>query len=177
MMSTWKPDPQQKKALSNGPRMFATLALAFIDKYGDDAKDLIYKTMYNYGHKRGQQMAEQAQDPTDLVEFERMQVEALQAKGYNTPDFDDPTRHFTVRQKRKCQFDLQAAGNCEVGIPEIWEDMGLDADTIKMLGELHCVPGDTGTRKGFNENIDFNFLKLAPRGDDYCEWCEELPEK
>ena len=53
--------------------------------------------------------------------------------------------------------------------------MGLDAETIKLLGELYCEPYDQGVRKGFNPKIQLTFTKLAPRGDPYCEWDEILP--
>ena len=121
-------------------------------------------------------MAKKAQNVNDISEFERLQVEGLQAKGYHTPDFDDPARNWIVRTSHKCVFDLSKAGGCEIGIPDVWKNMGLDADTIKMLGEIFCEPADLGSRKGFNEKINFKFTKLAPRGDPYCEWTEELEE-
>ncbi|MHA1712755.1 MAG: L-2-amino-thiazoline-4-carboxylic acid hydrolase [Candidatus Ranarchaeia archaeon] len=175
-MSPWKPDPLIKKALSSGPRMFAFIVLPFIEKYGDEAKKLVYDTVYQASFKRGQEMAKKASDVNDLMEFERLQIQALLDKGYNTPSFDDPARHWTVKTKHRCIFDLAGAGGCEIGIPDVWKDMGLDDDTIRMLGELLCEPGDLGVRKGFNSKIDFKFTKLAPRGDPYCEWCEEIRE-
>ena len=175
-MSEFKSDPAIKKALGSGPRVYAMLALAFIEKWGDEAKELIYKTFYEASYAKGKAMAKLAKDTTDLREFERLQIEKLRAKGFNTPGYDDPARHWTERTKKKCVFDIEPAGGCEIGIPEVWKEMGLDDDTICMLGELRCVPSDTGTRHGFNENIDFKFTKLAPRGDGACEWTEELKD-
>ena len=175
-VSTFKIDYKVRRALRSWPRFFAIIALPIIEKYGDEAKELIYKAIYENSYKNGLEMAKKAKDTTDLVEFERLSVEGLLAAGYNTPGFDDPARHWSIRTKKKCVHDLRGAGGCGSGIPDVWKELGIDDETIQMLGKILCEPLELGYRKGFNKNIEFKMTKLAPRGDPYCEWCEELKE-
>jgi len=175
-MTKWKLDPKIRRAASGGPRMFALLALPFIERYADEAKEIIYKTMHRAGLKKGKLLAKKAKDPDDLTEFERLVVEDFIDRGANTPGYDDPARRWIVRSKNRCSYDQSLSGGCEYNIPQVWKDMGLDAKTIRMLGDLYCVPGDLGVREGFNKNLKFKFTKLAPRGDPYCEWFEEIED-
>ena len=175
-MTNWKPDPVLKNALSHGPRMFATLALPFIERYGEDAKKLIYDTVYKGAVEQGQRLAEKAKDRNNLLEFERLQIEDFLAQDLSTPSMDDPARKWVVKTEKKTVSNLSLCDGCEENIPKVWEDMGLDAEQIRLLGELYCVPWDTGVIKGFNPNTDFKFNKLVTRGDAYCEFCRELKD-
>ena len=175
-MSPWKPDPVMKKALSGEKRMFALLALSIIKRFGEEGKKAIYDTMYQDGMKRGQRLATLAKDRNDLVEFERLSIEDFESWGMSTAGFDDPHRQWVVREKNKCSYTNGLSGGCETNIPQVWEDMGLDKAIIKMLGEISCVPHDLGVRTGFNPKMKFKFKRLLPRGDDCCEWYEELEE-
>ncbi|MHA1712588.1 MAG: L-2-amino-thiazoline-4-carboxylic acid hydrolase [Candidatus Ranarchaeia archaeon] len=175
-MSPFKPNPLLKRALSSGPYMFALIAIPFIKKYGEEAKKLLADIMYREGYKKGQRLRAKAKDPNDLLEFERLLIEDYNAQGFNTPGFNDPARHWIIKTKTKCSYDLCQAGGCEEGIPEVWQEMGLDAETVRMLGEIHCEPYDQGVRKGFNPKIKLVFKKLVTRGDPYCEWFEELED-
>ena len=174
--STFEIDHKVRRALRTWPRIFAIVALPFIEKYGDEAKKMIYKAIYDSSFKNGAEMAKKAKDPNDLVEFERLSVEGLLTAGYNTPGFDDAARHWSIRTEKKCVHDLRGAGGCGSGIPDVWKEMDIDDKTIQMFGEILCEPLELGYRKGFNKNITFKMTKLAPRGDPYCEWCEELEE-
>ena len=173
-MSEWKPDPVLKEALSSGPQTFALIVLPLIERFGDEVKALVKDIMYREGVKKGLRLAAKAKDPNDLVEFERLLVEDYSAKGFNTPGFDDPAREWIVRSKTKCCYNLRKGGACEINVPAVWKEMGLNDEAIKLLGDLYCVPYDTGARKGFNPKIKFEFQKLATRGDPYCQWYEEL---
>ena len=175
-MSEWKPNPVIKRALSSGPELQALIAVPIVERFGDEAKKVIADAMYQSGLERGRQLAAKAKDVNDLVEFERLNIEAYNAQGFNTPGFDDPARHWTKRTRNHVIFDLGLCEGCESNIPLVWKDMGYDAKIIQMLGEILCIPYDTGVRKGFNPKIEFTFTKLAPRGDPYCEWDERLPE-
>ncbi len=176
-MDNWKPDEVGKKALSGAPRMFASIAIPFIKRYGEAAKTVLSNIMYESGLARGQELGAKAKDRNDLVEFERLNIEDYIEQGDNTPGFDDPARKWVKREKNHIIFNLSLCGGCESNIPLVWQEMGLDAKTIRMLGEIYCEPFDKGVRKGFNPNIKLTFTKLAPRGDPYCEWDESLPEE
>ena len=173
-MAKWKPDLAQKKALGSGPRMFATLAVPLIRKYGDEMKKDLYNIMYDTNYKIGQQLAKKAKDVNDLTEFERLLLQGLIEQGLNTPGFDDPARKWVVRTKNKVIQNLSLCGGCEEGVPKVWRDMGLDNDTIRMLGEIYCKPWVIGPRKGFNPKIKLKFTKWEVKGDPYCEFCEEI---
>jgi hypothetical protein len=175
-MAKWKLDPKIRRAASSGPAMLALIALPLIERFGDEAKEIITKTMYREGFKKGQRLAEKAKDPNNLMEFERLLIEDYVKSGTNTPGYDDPARKWIVRSKNKCSYNLSLCGGCESNIPQVWKDMGLDAKTIRMLGDISCVPYDHGMREGFNKKIKFRFTKLAPYGDPYCEWYEEIEE-
>ena len=175
-MSQWKPDPERRNMLGNTDRKFALVVLPLIERFGDEAKEIIYKTIYEAGLKKGRSLAAKAKDTNDLLEMERLFIQSMADKGYNIPGFDDPARTWIVKTKHKCSYNLSKAENCEHGIPEVWKEMGLDDETIRMLGEISCVPGDTGVRKGFNPKMEFKFTKLVTRGDPYCEWYEEIKE-
>ncbi len=175
-MTEWKPNPVIVNALSSGPRMFASIALPLIEKFGDEAKKMISEIMYKDGFEKGKRLAKTAKDVNDLVEFERILVEDYNKQGFNTPGFDDPARTWLVQSKHHCRYNLGKGPCCEENIPKVWEDMGYDADTIRLLGELHCEPYDKGVREGYNPKIKLIFAKLATRGDPYCEWDEVVEE-
>ena len=175
-MSSWKPNPTIRRALSNGPRNFAMMALPIIEQLGEKGKKMIYDIVYNDGVKKGQRLAKLAKDPNDLVEFERILIEDFAKADFNTCGFDDPHRQWVVREKNKCSYTNCLSGGCEENIPQVWQEMGLDEATIRMLGEISCVPHDLGVRTGYNPKMKFKFKRLLPRGDECCEWYEELDE-
>ena len=175
-MTQWKPNLTIKRALSVGPEMLALVAIPIVKEFGDAAKKVIADAMYQAGLERGRALAKKAKNIDDLVEFERLNIEAYEAQGLNTPGFNDPARNWIKRTPKHVIFDLTRCGGCEMNIPQVWHDMGLDADSIRMLGEIYCEPFDKGTREGFNPNIKFTFTKLVTRGDSHCEWDERLPD-
>lgn len=172
----WKEDPILKKAMSSGPRMFALLALAFIDRWGEEAKELIYRTIYMDGIRQGKALAAKAKDTSDLLEFERLAIETMNDLGFNSPGFDDPARQWLIKEKKRIQYNLSQCNGCEVAKVQVWKEMGLDDKTIEMLGQLSCIPSDLGRRKGFNPKIMMKFTKLETDGDPYCEWYEEIKD-
>jgi hypothetical protein len=173
-MAKWKLDPEIRRAASSGPEMLALVALPLIERFGDEAKDIISKTMYQAGFKKGERLAKKAKNINDLMEFEKLLIADYVKSGSNTPDFDDPARKWLAQSRNKCSYNLSLCGGCESNIPQVWKDMGLDAKKIKMMAEITCVPYDHGMREGFNPKIHFKFTKLAPFGDPYCEWQEEI---
>ena len=175
-MAKWKLNPAIRRAESSGPATFAQIALPIIERFGDEAKKIISDTMYKAGYEKGQRLAKKAKDRNNLLEFEKILIDDYIKSGSNTPGFDDPARKWLAKSKDKCSYNLSLCGGCESNIPEVWKSMGNDAKTIRMLAEISCVPYDTGMREGFNPKIRFRFTKLAPFGDPYCEWYEELIE-
>ena len=175
-MGKWKPNPALKKALSKGPRTFALLVLPFIEKYGEDAKKFIYDIIYKMAYEQGQGRAKKAKDINDLLEFERLGCEDFDSEGMNSPGMDDPARTWVMRTKKKTIINLSRCDGCETDVPQVWVDMGLNSDTIKMLGEIYCWPWDLGARKGFNPKIEFTFSKLATEGDSTCEFVTEIKD-
>ena len=175
-MGKWKPNPSLKKALSRGPQEFAIVVPSLIERYGDEAKKLIYDTILQMATEQGAERGAQAKDINDLLEFERLACEDFGDEGLNSPGYDDPARTWVVKSKKKVVTNLSKCGGCETGIPEIWQDMGFNAETIRMFGEIYCHPWDLGTRIGFNPKMKFKFNKLVTEGDAYCEFCEWLEE-
>lgn len=175
-MDKFEVDPVIRKWCSVGPRTFAKIVLPLIERYGDEVKELISKVRFKEGSEKGQRLREKVQTTDDLVEFERTLIHDFVSQGFNAPDFDDPARDWTIQTKNRCGYTTRLCGGCELGIPGVWKNMGIDEETIKMLGEIYCVPYDTAVRTTFNPKMKFKFVKLAPRGDPYCEWLEELDE-
>ena len=158
------------------PWVFAVLALPLIEKYGEEGKELIYQIRYDEGFKIGERLGEKAEDRNDLVEFERLLIDEFNKDYRFTVDFDDPKRDWQEQTSHKCSYTNRLSGGCEMDIPAVWQDMGIDAEKIEMLGDLFCRPYGLGLRKGFNPNIDFKLEKLLPAGDPYCVYTEELVE-
>ena len=139
-----------------------------------DAKKLIYETKYQDGLKLGQKLGKMAKDRNDLLEFERLLISEYNKDYEFTVGFDDPTRDWKVKTKNKCSYTNCLSGGCEMDIPAVWKAIGLDDETIQLLGELSCIPYNLGVRKGFNPKIDFELEKLLPNGDPCCVWVEEI---
>jgi|TARA_B100001971_G_scaffold121398_1_gene111807 hypothetical protein len=158
------------------PWMFAVVALPLIEKYGDEAKELIYDIRYREGHKLGEELGSLATCRNDLREFHRLLIEEMNKDFQFTVSYDDPNRDWQVETASECSYTNRLSGGCEMDIPNVWIEMGLDNETISMLGNLHCRPYNLGLRKGFNPNIDFRFEKFLPDGDDYCEPVSEVVE-
>jgi hypothetical protein len=176
-MCRWKLDVAKRHVSSAFPRQFATIVLPLIERFGDEAKEIIYRTRYEQGLKNGRRLAKKTDKHDDLIEFGKLSVQNMMENvGLNEPGWDDPARNFIVKTKKKVVYNSKLWGGCSLRIPDVWKEMGLDDETIRMLGEISCVPFDTGNRKGFNPRIDFKFNKLATRGDPYCEWCEEIKD-
>jgi hypothetical protein len=175
-MGEWKLDEAKRQAASALPREFAIIALPLIERFGDEAKEIIYRTRYEESFKKGQELAKKTDKHDDLIEFGKLFTGALQNLGVNEPKWDDPTRKFIVKTKKKVVYSNKPWDGCSMKIPYVWKEMGLDDETIRMLGEIYCVPSDSGWREGFNQKIDFKFNKLVTRGDPYCEFCEEIKE-
>ena len=175
-MGSWKPNPSLKKALSRGPREFAVIVLPLIKRYGDGAKKLIYDILYEESHRWGVDYATKVEDTSDLIEFNRLQCDELDADDMNSPGFDDPARGWKQRTRNICCYTNIDSEGCEKNIPGVWKDMGLDDETIRMLGEIRCIPFNLGIRKGFNPKMEFRLNQLVTRGDPCCEYYEELKE-
>ena len=158
------------------PWMFAVVALPLIEKYGEEAKELIYETRYQEGFQLGEKLGERATDRNDLCEFERLLIEEMNKDYRFTVDYDDPNRDWQVQTPGKCSYTNRLSGGCEMDIPNVWKDMGLDDETIEMLGDLHCRPYNLGLRKGFNPDTEFRFEKFIPAGDSHCVWVSEISE-
>jgi hypothetical protein len=173
-MSNWKLDKEKREVASAIPKTFATIVLPLIERFGDEAKEIIYRTRYKEGFKKGRSIAKKTSKHDDLTEFGRIFVKDMLDRGVNEPGWDDPARLFKAKSKTKVIYNNKLSDGCSMRIPHVWREMGLDDETIRMLGEIYCVPYDAGFRKGFNQKIDFKFNKLVTRGDPYCEWCEEL---
>ena len=176
MNDMWKDDERLKQAMSGSTRMFALLSLAFIERWGDEAKDLIYRTIYMDGISQGKALAAKAKDTSDLLEFERLAIETMNVLGFNSPGMDDPARQWVIKEKKRVSYNLSQCNGCEVAKVQTWKAMGLDDETIQMLGEISCIPSDLGRRKGFNPKIMMKFTKLETNGDPYCEWYEEIKD-
>ena len=175
-MTTFKIDPVIRKWCSVGPRTFAKIVLPLITRFGDEAKEMIYNVRFEEGAEKAQRLRKKVQTYDDRVEFERALIDDFVGQGFNAPDVDDPARDWTVQTKNRCGYTTRLCGGCELGIPKVWKDMGLDDETVKMLGEIYCVPYDTAVRTIFNPKMKFKFVKHAPRGDAYCEWLEWFEE-
>jgi hypothetical protein len=175
-MSKWKQDHRIRRALSNGPRYFALVVLPLIKKFGDEAKKTIWQAMYEHGLSIGKRVAKKTENHDDLLEFERLLIEDMIEHGANTPGFDDPSRKWIIKTKKKVSYDHSLCEGCGTGIPDVWKEMGYDDKTIRLLGELWCEPHDLGLRKGFNPKMEFKLTKIVTRGDSTCEWYEELKE-
>lgn len=173
MTRKWKLSERQRRISACFPAQFAVIVLPLIEKFGDEAKKIIYRTMFEVGLKNGQTLAKKTKK-RDLLTFEKLNIEDLIKKGNNLPGFDDPARRWTSKKEKLVIYDHSLSAGCPSGIPQVWKDMGLNGETIKMLGQLYCIPLDTGRRIGFNPKIAFKYLKWCPAGDDYCEFCEEI---
>lgn len=176
MVHKGKPDPELvgevelkdllRQAYSGTPQMFAMLVLAYRERFGDEALDVARKVMYEYGIKAGKAEAARAKD-RGLKEYFRVHVlEGL---------LRSPATDVAVDEISDTKLVYHCPpGQCPGRIPMVWQEMGLDDGTVKMLGELYCKTADPANREAFNPKIHYEQRLWQPQGDPICEMYHTL---
>ena len=150
-----------RRAMSGTPRMFATLVLAFREEFGDKALEVAQRAMHEYGYKAGQ--ADRARAKNDgLKEYFRVHVlEGL---------LRSPATDVAVDEISDTKLVYHCPeGQCPNRIPMVWQEMGLDDETVKLLGEIYCKTADPANREAFNPKIHYEQRLWQPQGDAVCE--------
>jgi hypothetical protein len=175
-----EPDPQlvdeielkdlQRQAYSRTPQMFAMLVLAFREEFGDKALEVAQKAMYEYGRQAGKADRARAKNG-GLKEYFRVHVlEGL---------LRSPATDVAVDEISDTKLVYHCPpGQCPKRIPMVWQEMGLDDETVKMLGEIYCKTTDPANREASNPNIHYEQRLWQPQGDPICEMYHTLePEE
>jgi len=155
-----------RQAFAETPRMFATLVLAFREEFGDKALEVAQKAMYESGYKSGQEDRARAKDG-GLKEYFRVHVlEGL---------LRSPAMHVALDEVSDTKLIYHCPpGQCPGRIPMVWQEMGLDHETVELLGEMYCKTADPANRKAFNPKIHYEQRQWQPRGDPICEMYHTL---
>jgi hypothetical protein len=155
-----------RQAYSGTPRMFATLVLAFREEFGDKALEVAQKAMYEYGYKAGKEDRARAKD-AGLKEYFRVHVlEGL---------LRSPATDVAVDEISDTKLVYHCPpGQCPNRIPMVWQEMGLDDETVKLLGEIYCKTADPANREAFNPKIHYEQRLWQPQGDPVCEMYHTL---
>jgi hypothetical protein len=176
MVHKGKPDPELvdeielkdllRRAMSGTPQMFATLVLAFREEFGDKALEVAQRAMHEYGYKAGQADRARAKNG-GLKEYFRVHVlEGL---------LRSPATDVAVDEISDTKLVYHCPpGQCPGRIPMVWQEMGLDDGTVKMLGELYCKTADPANREAFNPEIHYEQRLWQPQGDPICEMYHTL---
>ena len=155
-----------RQAYSATPWMFATLVLAFTEESGDKALEVAQRAIYEWGHETGQ--ADRARAKNDgLKEYFRAHVlEGLLRSPASDVALDEIGDTKLVYH---CP-----SGQCPNRIPMVRQEMGLDDETVKMLGQIYCKTADPANREAFNPKIHYEQRLWQPRGDPVCEMYQTL---
>ncbi len=155
-----------RRANSRTAQMFATLVLAFREEFGDKALDVAQKAMYEYGYNAGKADRARAKNG-GLKEYFRVHVlEGLLRSPANDVAMDEVSDTKLVYH---CP-----PGQCPNRIPMVWQEMGLDDETVEMLGTVYCLTADPANREAFNPKIVYKQDLWQPRGDPICEMYHTL---
>jgi hypothetical protein len=166
----WK---EFKTSFQQISKEYAAYVLPLIERFGEEAKQIAYKSRFDYGYNNvGRKLASMA-SKNDLVEFEKVWIPYLTEfrglKGLKIGETVEVSENRFVWRARSCP--------CWLGIPIVWEEMGLNRGQMILLGEVFCHAFDSGTAKAFNPKIELKYTQWQPRGDPYCEFLFEIKEK
>lgn len=136
-----------------------------MEKYGDDAKELLAQTMYNLGFKKGKMMAdcvkERGGDIDDLRELDK-----------------EFARNFKVHhpfygvEVTKNRYRMRIAA-CHMG--DALVDIRPKMPEVLAEAKYWCDL-DYGTRDGYNPKMKLSRPKWIAGGDMYCEYVFEIEE-
>ena len=155
-----------RQAFSRSAVMFARLVLAYREEYGDEALEVARKAMYKYGYAAGEADGARAKD-RGLKEYFRVHVlEGL---------LRSPATDVAVDEISDTRLIYHCPpGQCPQRIPMVWKEMGLDDETVEMLGTIYCLTADPANREAFNPKINYKQDLWQPRGDPVCEMYHTL---
>jgi hypothetical protein len=155
-----------RRVNSRTPQMFARLVLAFREEFGDKALEVAQKVMYEYGYKAGKDDRARAKNG-GLKEYFRVHVlEGL---------LRSPVTDVAVDEVSDTKLVYHCPpGQCPNRIPMVWQEMGLDDETVKLLGEIYCKTADPANREAFNPKIHYEQRLWQPQGDPVCEMYHTL---
>jgi len=139
--------------------LFALFAKYTIDSFGEKGKDTIFIGIENYGHERGNRMAERAIANGDALDFINSQ-----AYGEWVPEKDEmefailKTEPELVSTVTKCEW-------CSS-----WKRYNL-----LNYGKYYCINIDAAVFNGFNKKFHMEASSNLSFGADHCEFHWENP--
>jgi hypothetical protein len=136
-----------RQAYSGTPRMFATLVLAFREEFGDKALEVAQKAVYEHGYTADEQDRKRAKDGGVKECFRVRVLEGLLRGAVTDVVADEVTDAKLVYH---CP-----PGQCTNCIPMVWQEMPLDDETAKMLGQICCGPTDPANPRAFNPEMHY----------------------
>ena len=151
---------------SFGANWAAALYLAFIKKYGEEAKQVAYDALKEHGRRFGEQISRTAKK-RDLEAYDEIFLKPF----YVVPGVGAlPTICYYSNTPSKLEFE---ATWCPVH--ESWKMMGLRPEDMAEVAKLFCVAPDVGLQEVWNPKIKLKGpQEIKPRGDKRCYWCHEI---
>ena len=138
--------------------MLALVMAALVERYGDEAWEVVAKAMYDVGQGRGKEFAEVMKiDPEDARSVGRvfdLEDNGIGIKG----EWVETGRKRAVKREYYCPL-AAGASLCPEICTRLFDAVG--RGTLDALGA---------------RVKDFHFEKLLPKGDPYCEVVLELEE-
>ena len=141
------------------------LTKAAMEKYGEDAKELLAKIMYDHGYRHGKEMAARVlARGGDLDDLRELDKEFERDYKIHHP--------FYGREVSKKRYVMRIPA-CHMGnaLTKIYPSLPESLCSSKYWCDL-----DYGTRDGYNPKIKLSRPKWIAGGDLYCEYVWELEE-
>ena len=141
------------------------LTKAAMEKYGEDAKELLAKIMYDHGYRHGQEMAARVlARGGDLDDLRELDKEFERDYKVHHP--------FYGREVTKTKYVMRIPA-CHMGnaLLKIYPTLPEALTSSKYWCDL-----DYGTRDGYNPKIKLSRPYWIAGGDCYCEYVWELEE-